>query len=217
MKFFFCTFLAVTSLFAAAPTKAQLRGSSEAATIEQRLGEDLGIERLPTATPEASRSRNVTALLQMGAGNSARLDQRELSAQGNQAYVVQVGVANILGVNQIGGENKAYVTQRGVDNRTSFTQDGQSNTSTITQQGTSNRLTGVVDGDRNEVNVHQDGANNQINGEIRQDGRTYNIKQYGIGNTLNQLESTNQVNRGYNVEMRGNGINLTIQQGKVLP
>ena len=217
MKSFFFAFLTAASLLVLGPVRAQQRVFSEAPTMEQRLVEDLGTAELPSNTPEPGSARNITALLQLGTGNTARFDQRGLSALGNQAYVVQAGAANVLGLAQTGGENKAYVVQRGVDNRTTFTQDGQNNSSTITQQGTSNRLTGVVDGDRNEVNVYQEGVNNRINGEIRQDGRIYNIRQYGIGNTLTQLESTVQINRGYNVEMRGNGINLTIQQGKVLP
>ncbi|MGY3088356.1 minor curlin subunit [Hymenobacter sp. UYAg731] len=181
---------------------------SEAATAEQRLAEDFGPDRLPNSGETQTTAQNQTSstLRQIGIGNQATVSQQSPSALGNQAYIVQIGMGNEIGISQNGTGNSA-----------TFTQDGQGNSSTITQHGTANKLTGVVKGDRNEVNVLQDGNNNQVTGDIRLSDRVYNIKQYGNNNTLTQFESTVQMPKGYSVEMRGQGINLTIEQSKVVP
>lgn len=213
------SFFALTGALALATVvaQAQQRTPSEAATAEQRLAEDLGLERLPNGAPAASDLRNASTLLQTGNGNTARLDQQGLATPVNQAYMAQVGTANVLGVNQTGSGNSAYVSQNGSGNQLDFTQDGRGNSSTLTQRGSANQLKGMVDGNNNEVNIRQDGSNNVVNSEIREDRRTYNITQQGYGNTLNQVESTSQTPQGYNVEMRGNGIRLTIEQSRVIP
>lgn len=198
------------------PAQAQ-RTPSEAATAEQRLVEDIGTDRLPTTLLPAAGNdvRNTLTLLQSGAGNNATLDQRTpATAAASQAYITQVGTANALGLLQNGGGNSAYMAQEGNGNRANLTQQGQGNSSTITQKGTNNRLDELIIGDSNKMNVYQDGNNNKVNSEIREDGRKYTISQQGNGNTLTQLETSSQV-KGYGVEMRGNGINLIIEQSKV--
>jgi minor curlin subunit len=195
--------------------QAQQRNPSEAATAEQRLVEDIGA--LPAAlTPSAAGDvRNTSTLFQTGAGNNASIDQRSLSNLSNQAYIVQAGAANVLGIIQSGGDNRAYMSQQGNGNRADFTQNGQGNSSNLTQRGSNNRLQGLVSGNDNELNIQQNGANNQVQSEIRQNDRTYNISQIGYGNTLTQKETTTQSPQGYSVEMRGAGINITIEQGRV--
>lgn len=194
---------------------AQQRAPSEAPTSEQRLAEDLGLERLPSGAPSLSSLQNAATLLQSGTSNTARIDQQSLASGGNQAYVEQVGAVNILGLVQTGSGNMATVGQSGAGNQADLTQNGQGNASALTQQGNNNRLTGVVVGNSNELNIHQDGSNNQVDSEIRQNKQAYTINQYGSGNLLKQVESTVQGTPGYTVEMRGTGINLTIEQGKV--
>lgn len=194
--------------------KAQQRPASEAPTAEQRLAEDIGPERLPAGTS----FENNALLLQNGTGNSARIDQRGLTGAGtNQAYVEQVGAANALGLLQVGSGNQATLTQQGNGNQADLTQQGQRNTSSLTQRGDNNRLTGIVAADRTELNINQNGSNNQVSSEIRESQRSYTINQYGNNNALKQVESTIQATPGYTVEMRGSGINLTIEQGKVKP
>lgn len=198
------------------PAQAQ-RTPSEATTAEQRLVEDIGTDRLPTSLLPATGTtvRNALTLLQSGTGNNATLDQRTPStAAASQAYIMQVGTANVLGLLQNGGGNSAYMAQEGSGNRANLTQQGQGNSSTITQKGTNNRLDELVIGDSNKMNVYQDGNYNKVNSEIREDGRKYTISQLGNGNTLTQLETSSPA-KGYGVEMRGNGINLIIEQGKV--
>ena len=211
--------LVFTSGLAALATtaQAQQRPPSEAPTTEQRLAEDIGLDRLPTGAPALSTLQNAATLLQNGAGNKARIDQQSLSGASNQAYVEQVGGANALGLMQTGGGNVATVQQNGNGNQADLTQQGQGNSSALTQRGNNNRLTGQLVGNQSELNIHQDGSNNQVDSEIHQNKQAYTINQYGSGNSLKQVESTIQANPGYTVEMRGSGINLTIEQGKIKP
>ena len=208
--FFVC---AVAFVLRAGAAQAQQRAPSEAATAELRLVENIGVERLPNGVP--TNLQNAATLLQNGAGNISRIDQQSLSGVSNQTYVVQVGAANVLGLVQVGGGNVATMKQNGTDNHADFTQNGQGNVSTLTQKGASNRLTGLVVGNGNELNIHQDGNGNRVDSEIHQNKQSYTINQYGTGNVLKQVESTIQAIPGYTVEMRGSGINLTIEQGKV--
>lgn len=194
---------------------AQQRAPSEAPTTEQRLAEDLGLERLPSGAPSLSSLQNAATLLQNGTGNTARIDQRNLASASNQAYVEQVGTANAIGLVQTGSANVATVGQNGTGNQADLTQNGQGNASALTQRGDNNRLTGLVVGNSNELNIRQNGNNNQVNSEIRENKQAYTINQYGNGNALKQVESGVQGTPGYTVEMRGTGINLTIEQGKI--
>lgn len=215
MKRRFTFVITVLLVLGALHAHAQQRAPSEAATTEQRLAEDLGPEHLPTAALALSALQNAAVLQQNGIGNTARIDQQSLGEGSNQAYISQVGAANALGLVQAGGGNLSTASQRGTNNQAYLTQNGQGNASALTQQGNNNRLTGVVVGNSNELNIHQDGSNNQVDSEIRQNKQAYTINQYGSGNLLKQVESTVQGTPGYTVEMRGTGINLTIEQGKV--
>ena len=200
-------------LATAQAAQAQQRAPSEAATAGLRLVEDIGPERLLKGAP--TNLQNAAALLQNGSGNTARIDQQSLFGVSNQAYVAQVGAANALGLVQVGGGNVATVEQNGTGNHADLTQNGQGNASALTQKGTSNRLTGLVVGNGNALNIHQDGNGNRVESEIHQNKQSYTINQYGTGNVLKQVESTMQATPGYTVEMRGSGINLTIEQGKM--
>lgn len=217
MRLSYYAFLAGVFLVGMRPAQAQQHTPSEAATAEQRLVEDYGTDQLPTTVVSAAvgDGRNKTVLLQTGAGNTGAINQQSFSNLGNQAYVVQAGAANVLGLTQTGGGNNTYMSQQGSGNRADFTQNGQGNSSNLTQRGSNNQLTGLVDGDGNELNIQQNGTSNRVLSEIRQDNRTYNISQNGYGNTLTQKETTTQSPQGYSVEMRGVGINVTIEQGHV--
>ncbi len=209
----YCLLMLACLLITAQAAHAQQRAPSDAPTAAQRLAEDLSPERLLNSA--YTNLQNAAMLLQNGAGNTTRIDQQSLSEVSNQAYVAQVGAANALGLVQVGGGNVATVVQNGTGNQADLTQNGQGNASALTQKGASNRLTGLVVGNGNELNIHQDGNNNQVDSEIHQNKQAYTINQYGTGNVLKQVESTIQATPGYTVEMRGAGINLTIEQGKI--
>jgi minor curlin subunit len=200
------------------------RVASEAATAEQRLIEDIGVERLPDAAairavPEDGK--NISALRQSGNNNAATITQQTLSAL-NQAYVVQAGNANILTLTQTQGGNLADITQVGSANQVGYSQKGQGNLTSISQKGTGNKIQGITEnsdyllqGDNNVMRISQNGSNNTIKGEVVENRRLYEIRQTGSSNTLTQIETSAQAPKGYIVEMRGQGINLTIEQGKV--
>jgi minor curlin subunit len=205
--------------------KAQL---AEPTTIsrEQQLVETVGLERLPNGAPLPTLGslQNVTGLQQNGNGNTARIDQQTLASPANQAYVAQIGEANILGLSQVGGNNRLYVIQNGNGNNAGYTQNGQNNSTTITQNGSQNKIGGVaagsnmvLEGDNTTMKITQNGDNNVVKGDVRESNRNYEIIQSGRDNTLTQIESTMQTPKGYTVEMRGQGINITIEQSKVLP
>ena len=216
--------LAAIGAFSTGMAHAQLAEPSSISR-EQQLVEKVGLERLPTTIVLSipGDARNISALLQTGTGNASTVEQRSLSLQENQAYIVQAGAANILGLTQTGGGNQAYMTQLGIGNHANFSQNGQGNSSTIVQKGDYNILDGTVDGRSNKVDIYQNGSNNQVKTDINDNNRNltisqsngkFTISQEGNGNTLTQLETSPQ-SKGYGVEMRGNGINLTIEQGKV--
>lgn len=216
----------LTGLFALATVWAGTAQAQEmsATSHEQQLVEAVGLERLPAGVvrPALANVQNVTGLLQTGNGNVARIDQQTLANTGNQAYIAQVGEANILGLSQMGGNNRLYVAQNGSGNAAAYSQEGQNNSTSITQNGTQNRIHGVKNGsdlvlagDNNTMKITQTGDNNTVKGDVRESNRTYEIRQYGRDNTLTQVESTLQTPKGYTVEMRGQGINLSIEQSKV--
>lgn len=217
---FICAFTAAAAFMALA-AQAQQRMPSEAATSEQRLAEDIGVDRLPATSGD---TRNTSVLLQTGTGNVSHLEQQSLASPENQAYLEQAGYGNTLDMTQVGGGNRAYFLQNGAGNTAGFTQKGQGNTAAISQLGAGNKLTGTtgsgdftLEGNRNSLKITQTGVNNLVKGEIRESDRTYDIRQYGSNNTLTQIETSLQTPKGYSIEMRGQGINLTIEQSKVVP
>lgn len=197
---------------------------SEAATAEQRLAEDIGVDRLSNAVilPTTANGRNVSSLQQNGDLNTAIIDQQTLSALGNQAYVEQAGSLNAVELVQRQGGNVANITQNGRSNTASYMQDGKGNNTTISQSGQGNKLQGIADGsdfllqgDNNVMRIDQNGNNNTIKGEVRESNRLYEIRQNGNNNTLTQIETSSALPKGYTVDMKGQGINLTIEQGRV--
>jgi minor curlin subunit len=212
------------ALLAALPSWAQTeRRTSEAATAEQRLAEDLGYEQLSNAValPPATAGRNVSALQQNGNRNNALIDQQTLSTLGNQAYVQQVGTQNAMELVQRQGGNVATITQNGNGNQANYTQDGRGNNTVISQSGRANKVQGVtagsdflLQGDNNVMKIDQNGNNNVVQGEVRENNRLYEIRQTGNNNTLKQVESSSALPKGYSVEMKGQGINITIEQGR---
>lgn len=185
----------------------QAVGTSQAATAEQRLAEDLGVDRLRNALQPTAETRNTTLLLQSGVGNSGTINQVSLSGPANQAAIVQSGNGNTLSLDQLG-----------TGNQTSFSQTGDANQAAIRQSGTTNTIVSRLAGNSNNVNVEQSGTGNQYSSQIIGNQGVYKIDQVGNYNTLTQREtSTATPLPGYEVKMEGNNMHLTIEQGKVFP
>ena len=188
---------------------AQSRGPESAASATQQLVEEIGFDRLTSATSglNPAGARNMSMLRQTGNGNVADIEQVSLGTAVNEALIVQVGNANILGFKQTGSGNAAMLTLKG---------DG--NASTVNQRGNNNSLDGQITGNSNTFDLYQDGKGNRSTFDMVGNGRNYPVRQVGDNNSLVQREGANSTApRGYGVEMRGNGIRLTIEQGRVQP
>jgi hypothetical protein len=197
--------LLASSLFGALSAQAQTLGVSQAATAEQRLAEDLGVDRLRNALLLPSPdTRNTAVLLQIGAGNAATINQTSLGVLPNQATVVQAGAGNAL-----------TLTQTGLDNQTAFGQTGNANQATLRQEGSGNSIQGQVTGNDNNLDVNQQGQGNSYNTQLAGSHGRYDIEQVGTDNTLTQREAATVTPLpGYSVQQQGTGIKLTIEQGK---
>ena len=188
----------------------QGRGLSETApSAAQQIAEEIGLDRLASATTSLrpGDARNLSVLRQTGQGNIAAIEQVSQGSSPNEALIVQAGTANISGFYQYGSGNQA-----------SLTLEGSRNTSTVYQRGNNNTFDGRVVGDRNDVDVVQNGQNNRSTLDAAGNGRRYPVLQVGNNNQLTQREAAGTTApQGYGVEMRGNGIRLTIEQGRAQP
>jgi minor curlin subunit len=203
-------FLLVGSVGIIPLAHAQVNSSSnsvsQAASAEQRLAEDLGVDRLRNALLPPD-TRNAAALLQVGNSNKANIDQASQATLINQATVVQLGNSNVLGL-----------TQTGAGNRTDFSQTGDANQAALRQNGTANTIVGQVTGNNTNVDVDQAGIGNQYSTQLTGNQGRYVIDQVGNNNSFTQREtSTSTPLPGYEVKMEGNNMHLTIEQGKVFP
>ncbi|GAB3635526.1 hypothetical protein GCM10027422_11160 [Hymenobacter arcticus] len=180
---------------------------SQAATAEQRLAEDLGVDRLRNALLPAIETRTSSVLLQTGTGNVATIGQASQGTAPNQALVVQAGLGNAL-----------TLTQVGFDNQTTLSQMGNANKATLHQSGSSNAIDGLITGDDNTLGVQQQGQRNRYLTQLAGNNGRYNIEQIGSDNSFTQREtSASTPLPGYSVQQQGAGMRLTIEQGKVFP
>ncbi|RTQ48204.1 hypothetical protein EJV47_17395 [Hymenobacter gummosus] len=188
---------AATSLLGFAPLAAHSQNAErEGISGEQQLAERLGTERLPLSSQPLD-GPNTSVLLQTGEQNEASVQQRYTgaAAHGNLVQIVQAGAANVAAISQYGAANRTDVEQRGHGNSVDSQLSG----------------TGI------ESVIRQTGNQNEVQQELSQDNRRYVIEQQGSRNELNQRETSAAPAPGYEVRMQGNGIRLTIEQGRVIP
>jgi hypothetical protein len=110
--------------------------------------------------------------------------------------------------------NVAQLTQQGSMNAAQITQVGSSNVTIVSQSGTGNVVTSTITGTGTRSEISQTGARNLVDQELAVDQRKYVVQQQGFDNQLKQVERGAQAPPGYEVKMVGNGINMTIQQGR---
>ncbi|UPL47800.1 hypothetical protein [Hymenobacter sublimis] len=136
----------------------------------------------------------------------------------NQATLVQQGNANVSTISQTllsaGQGNMAAVLQNGNNNAAAALQNGVNNRTTITQIGNSNVAVSDITGYNTESTVLQNGNRNQVEQQLIRDSQRYTVEQLGNNNNLVQRE-TSGTTPGYNVTMKGNGIQIMIEQGRV--
>ncbi|MBT9393798.1 hypothetical protein KLP40_11550 [Hymenobacter sp. NST-14] len=179
------------ALLAATQARAQRSQDPEDISTGQQLIQQAGATPalLPAASPD---NQNQALLTQQGNGNQATIEQHLLSA----------GRGNVATILQTGNGNAAAALQTGLANRT-----------TITQVGTGNVAVSDLTGYNTESNILQNGNRNQVDQQLVRDNQRYSVEQQGNNNNLLQRETGGNA-PGYNVTMRGNGINVMIEQGK---
>ncbi|SET03934.1 hypothetical protein [Hymenobacter actinosclerus] len=192
---FFASFGLLTWLLSwASVAQAQQEGHSEAGSVSQRLVEDFGLsanDRL--LGPSAANTRNLAELVQLGNSNKAKANQNNPGSVANQAYITQVG-----------SFNEATLAQR-----------GSGNTTVINQLGQDNKATSKVSGDNNNTKLNQIGNRNEFERDVTTNQTDFKLTQFGNGNKLRQTGTESLAPPRYEVEMRGNGIQLSIQNGRI--
>lgn len=172
---------------------AQASRDPEDISTGQLLVQRLGTDNLGTSAAEASVVSNQASLLQHGNQNQGSIDQR----------MVGVGQGNVAGITQSGTSNVAAILQAGAGSRTS-----------IVQVGGSNVAASEINGYNTESDIVQKGNGNRVDQRLNVDDRRYSVEQMGNNNNLVQRESGNTA-PGYEVTMKGNGIRIIIEQGRV--
>jgi len=206
MKNFLLAVGSVLSL-AAAPLTAAAQLVSNPKPALQNRDPDLDLRNAPEhalrLAPAIGNADNVAILSQIG--------------NNNESFITQIGDDNMARLAIEGNRNSTEVTQRGNNNLFDMDLTGNNNPVTLRQLGNNN----VYDMDLNAlntpVNLLQNGNGNRVSSNLTGNNREYNISQYGNNNLLKQVEGSTVFPQGYNVEMRGNGIRLTIEQGRITP
>ncbi|KAA9327181.1 hypothetical protein F0P96_18260 [Hymenobacter busanensis] len=175
---------------------AQQRESNDSQRAEQALAEQLGPERLPLDVLTALSDANRAILVQEGNQNAASIQQMRTSG---------ASLGNLVNLVQVGSGNAATIEQAGAATRTS-----------VEQYGTNNWVESDINGLNTESQIRQTGANNRVEQDLDVDNRRYTVEQTGRNNQLIQREN-GTTTPGYEVQMRGNGIRIIIEQGRVLP
>lgn len=95
---------------------------------------------------------------------------------------------------------------------------GSNNPVDLTQRGNRNQLDLELTGTSTTVKLAQQGDDNRVQSALAGNNRQYSVSQLGNNNELTQREGAATVlPQGYNVEMRGTGIRMTIEQGRATP
>ncbi|NVO84746.1 hypothetical protein [Hymenobacter terrestris] len=194
LRFFASVGLLTCLLGWANVAQAQQEGQSEANSASQRLVEDFGfsaLDRLPV--PATLNTRNLAKLVQLGSFNKARAEQDNPGSFANQAYILQVG-----------SSNEALLIQK-----------GSGNTTTLNQQGSDNRAMSKVQGDNNTTKLNQIGNGNEFERDVATSQTEFTLTQFGNNNRLRQTGTESLAPPRYEVEMKGNGIQLSIQNGRI--
>ncbi len=139
---------------------------------------------------------NTAQIQQIGDYNNASINQTLMgtNVSGNVAELIQNGDINIVVLNQTGGGNNHY----------------------IYQNGNSNMLETSVLGDNNSSLINQIGSSNLVNQKLSGNGMTFVLSQYGNNNEIVQVEN-NQSSQKYEIIQNGNGMQLVIINGGILP
>ena len=150
-------------------------------------------------------------------GNADNVSLLTQIGNSNEAFIRQVGDDNVSRLAITGNDNKTEVIQEGRRNLFDMDLSGNNNPVSIRQYGNNNAYEMELNASNTPVNLVQNGGGNRVVSNLTGTDREYNIGQYGNNNVLTQVEGNTVLQKGYSVEMRGNGIRLNIEQGRVTP
>jgi hypothetical protein len=125
----------------------------------------------------------------------------------NQAKITQ------FNKNEIDGSNRACIVQGGDQNSAVIEQTGEDNTNIILQCGKSNSGIQKTDGNRNLASLVQFGYYNRSVQVISGNDQSNIIVQRGSDNQIYR-EETGQAGLGYRVLQEGNGMRMTVINGR---
>lgn len=144
----------------------------------------------------------------------SELIEVNLSGDGNEAYLTQVGnknevsvvqdqqgvsSENLVKVLQVGNRNIGHINQTGVVNQTVLVQNGNKNEYTLNLEGSNNTFVIIQEGDRNKINQNlTNTTNNYI--ELIQQGNDNEITHTQDGLT-NQRIIVKQIGNGLKMEV----------------
>jgi hypothetical protein len=173
-------------------TQAQTGHDPEEVNTGQLLLQRLGAET-SSLSSEGTTSVNKATLLQQGALNQGTIDQ----------HMIGIGQGNMASISQSGASNVAAILQNGAGSRT-----------IISQVGANNMAASEINGYNTESEIIQKGNGNRVDQRLNVDDRRYSVEQMGNNNNLVQRESGSTA-PGYEVSMKGNGIRIMVEQGRV--
>ncbi|TGE18631.1 hypothetical protein [Hymenobacter elongatus] len=193
MKTVLGTFLLVALSLASHGAWAQASRDPEDISTGQLLQQRLGVAQASSDDASSTNPANRATLMQYGSANRGSIDQRMIGVgQGNAAIITQDGMSNVAAILQTGSGSRTSISQIGVSNIASSELRGYNAESDITQKG----------------------YNNRVDQRLNVDDRRYTVEQMGSNNTLVQRESGSTA-PGYEVSMKGNGIRIIVEQGRV--
>ena len=151
-------------------------------------------------------------------GNADNVSLLTQIGNSNEAFIRQVGDDNASRLTVVGDGNKTEVIQEGRRNFFDMDLVGSNNPVSVKQFGNNNVYDVDLNASNTPITLVQNGTSNRVISNLTATDREYSIRQYGNNNVLNQAEGNASVlQKGYSVEMRGNGIRMTIEQGRVTP
>ncbi|MBF8964940.1 hypothetical protein I0P70_16960 [Pontibacter sp. FD36] len=111
--------------------------------------------------------------------------------------------------------NAAVVIQNGDANLAIIQQVGTGNVTNLNQTGVNNTYESLVEGNNNLFLVNQIGDNNLVEHQVRADNKEFNISQIGNGHVLRKNEIGITPAVPVEVTQQGQGMQVTITNGRV--
>lgn len=193
------------ALAALGPPAAHAQASNPQPIVQTDHDGEPAVRYVPEnahTAPAILNADNVSVLMQVGNGNAATTTQN--------------GNVNVAQLAVLGNTNTTAVVQQGSRNALDATLRGSNNALDARQSGNGNEYDLDLTGSNNPLRLTQTGNGNRVDSNLTGNNRQYTISQLGNDNQLNQREGANTLlPTGYKVEMTGNGIRMTIEQGKL--